>query len=141
MLAATAYAQSRGTPEDEAAIKDIIENLDVTSGPSQFAVDADWTNAFGVRLHGREEIARFFDKLHQDPNFMAGKTVSGSHEMDVRFVRPDAAVVHNFHDREGQIDSATGKAMRTRKIHTQYVLSKEQGKWLIQSELIMDERL
>ena len=31
------------------------------------------------------------------------------------------------------------KPMPPRKIHHQYVVSKEHGKWLIQSELIMDE--
>jgi hypothetical protein len=38
-----------------------------------------------------------------------------------------------------QIDPASKKPMATRKIHVQYVLSKEDGSWLIQSQLIMDE--
>jgi hypothetical protein len=39
----------------------------------------------------------------------------------------------------GQTDPTINKPMPPRKIHHQYVVSKEDGKWFIQSELIMDE--
>jgi hypothetical protein len=55
-------------------------------------------------------------------------------------VRPDVAVVHSYAERVGQIDSTTGKVIPTRKVHQQIVVSKEDGKWLIQSVLIMDEK-
>ena len=60
--------------------------------------------------------------------------------MDVRFVRPDVAVVHLINERSGQIDPTTGKVMPTDKVHTQYVLSREGDKWVIQACLIMDEK-
>jgi uncharacterized protein (TIGR02246 family) len=135
LIGSIAWAQSRGTSEDESAIRALLE----TQSPERYAADADWTNAFGNRLHGREEIAKFFDKLHHDPNFTAGKATPSTDKSDVRFVRPDVAVVYEYIERVGQIDPTVNKPMPTRKIHVQYVLSKEDGKWLIQSELIMDE--
>ena len=56
----------------------------------------------------------------------------------MRFVRPDVAVVHTYAERVGQIEK--GKVIPKRKIHSQIVVSKEDGKWLIQSVLIMDEK-
>ena len=70
---------------------------------------------------------------------MAGKATPSTDKSDVRIVRPDVAVVYEYIERVGQIDPTINKPMPTRKIHVQYVLSKEEGKWLIQSELIMDE--
>jgi uncharacterized protein (TIGR02246 family) len=105
-----------------------------------FAADVDWTNAWGRRLHGREELSRFWEQERHDQNYLAGRMTPGSEKIDVRFVRPDVAVVHIYGERTGQIDSVTGKVMATRKGHQQIVVSKEDGKWLIQSELIMDEK-
>ena len=48
-------------------------------------------------------------------------------------------MVHEYIERVGQIDPTIKKAMPTRKIHVLFVLSKESGQWLIQSQLIMDE--
>jgi hypothetical protein len=65
--------------------------------------------------------------------------VPGSDKADVRFVRPDVAMVYEYEEVIGQMDPTIGKQMPTRKIHHQYVVSKKDGKWLIQTELIMDE--
>jgi len=105
-----------------------------------FAADIDWTNAWGRRLHGLEELSRFWEDARHDQNYLAGKITPESEKIDVRFVRPDVAVVHRYAERVGQIDSTTGKVMPTRRTHEQIVVSKEDGKWLIQSELIMDEK-
>jgi hypothetical protein len=78
-------------------------------------------------------------KLSRSANYKAGVSTPDSEKLDVRFVRPDVAVVHSYLEIVGQIDPTTEKAMPTRKIHIQYVLSKESSSWLIQAELIMDE--
>jgi uncharacterized protein (TIGR02246 family) len=105
-----------------------------------FAADIDWMNAWGRRLHGLEELSQFWEHLRHDQNYLAGKVTPESVKTDVRFVRPDVAVIHTYAERVGQIDSITGKVIPTRKVHSQIVVSKEDGKWLIQSELIMDEK-
>jgi uncharacterized protein (TIGR02246 family) len=139
LFGSIALAQSRGTAEDESAIRAAIQGPPSASKAERYATDADWTNAFGVRIQSREELAKFFDKLSRSANFQAASTVPGSRKIDVRFVRPDVAVLLEYLEFAGQIDPTTGQTMPTRKIHIQYVLSKEDGKWLIQSELIMDE--
>ena len=105
-----------------------------------FAADIDWTNPWGIRLHCLEKLSQFWERLRHDQNFLAGKVTPESVKTDVRFVRPDVAGVHRYAERVGQIDSTTGKVMPTRKTHFQIVVSKEDGKWLIQSKLIMDEK-
>ena len=101
LLASLAWAQSRGTSEDESAIKALVErHVREIPNSLDFAADADWTNAWGRRLHGREELSQFWEHARQS----------------------------NF------------QVIPTRRIHEQIVVSKEDGKWLIQSELIMDEK-
>jgi uncharacterized protein (TIGR02246 family) len=143
LLGSVAWAQSHGTAADESAITALIESIDGGSGnltkARQYASDADWTNAFGRRIHGREAISQWFDSLSRSADYQAGVNPSESRKLDVRFIRPDVAVVHQYVERVGQIDPTINKPMPTRKIHLQYVLSKEDRKWLIQSELIMDE--
>ena len=147
LLASLAWAQGRGTSEDESAIKALVEvdqrrvlGQGLGNLAEVFAADIDWTNAWGRRLHGREELSRFWEQARHDQNYLAGKITPESVKTDVRFVRPDVAVVHTYVERTGQIDSTTGKVIPTRKVHSQIVVSKEDGKWLIQSELIMDEK-
>ena len=147
LLASLAWAQSRGISEDEARLRAIVgvDVFRVLSGgqgnPGEvFAADVDWTNAWGTRLHGLEELSKFWEDARHDQNYLAGNVTPESVKIDVRFVRPDVAVVHRYSERVGQIDSKTGKVLATRKNHSQYVISKENGKWLIQSELIMDEK-
>ena len=97
LLASPAWAQSRGTSEDESAIKALVsfENLHrvlilgVGNLADVFAADVDWTNAWGRRLHGREELSQFWEQVRHDQNYLAGKFVAGSERIDVRFVRPD----------------------------------------------------
>ena len=137
------WAQSRGTSEDESAVRALLQGADGDDANAtkarQYAVDADWTNSFGDRIHGREALLRKFDQLAHSAFYQAGRDVPGSDKVDVRFVRPDVAVVYEYEEVIGQIDPAIEKPMPKRKIHHQYVVSKEDGKWLIQSELIMNE--
>ena len=143
LIVSGVWAQSRGTSEDESAVRAVIEGADGddrnATKARQYAVDADWTNSFGDRLHGREALLRKFDQLAHSAFYQAGRDAPGSHKVDVRFVRPDVAVIYEYEEVVGQTDPTIGKPMPRRKIHHQYVVSKEDGKWLIQSELIMNE--
>src|SRR5579862_9723646 len=136
-------AQSRGAPEDESAVRALLQGADGdnknATKAQQYAVDADWTNSFGDRLHGRDALLKKFDQLAHSAFYQSGRDAPGSDRVDVRFVRPDVAVVYEYEEVVGQVDPTIGKPMPPRKIHHQYVVSKEDGKWLIQSELIMNE--
>jgi uncharacterized protein (TIGR02246 family) len=143
LIISALWAQSRGTSEDESAVRALIQGADGDNKNAtkarQYALDADWTNSFGERLHGREALLQKFDQLAHSTFYQAGRDAPDSDKVDVRFVRPDVAVVYEYEEVVGQVDPTIRKPMPPRKIHHQYVVSKEDGKWLIQSELIMDE--
>ena len=109
LLASLAWGQSRGKSEDESAIKALVESQNrvlvqgVGNLADVFAADADWTNAWGRRLHGREELSQFWEQARHDQNYLAGKITPESVKTDVRFVRPDVAVIHTTSNGQGRL--------------------------------------
>lgn len=53
-------------------------------------------------------------------------------------MRPDVAIVHEFHAREGQ-RLRNGNVI-DRRTHATFVVTKEDGRWLIRYQHIADER-
>ena len=115
-----------------------FRDFDADGASSTYADDADWTNAFGVRQHGRSNIRTYLSNLFARPEFRS-RSQSGPAELSVRFVRPDVAVAHRFTEVVGQRGS-NGEKLPPRKIHRLIVLTKDAANWLILSELVMDER-
>jgi uncharacterized protein (TIGR02246 family) len=134
-------------PADIAAIRQVVEDWDHTfaeanadvSAPD-FADDALWINAFGVIKHGRQEIHAFLGSIFDRPGRGGFEAVhvTGS-EPWVRFVRPDVAVVHSRSWFSGQ-RSASGQEYPERRIHYLRILTKEQGRWAIAAQMVMDEK-
>jgi hypothetical protein len=104
---------------------------------SNYAAGAVWINAFGVRRTGPDSIVAFLGGLYADTGFRESRLI---HEEppELIFVRPDVAIVHEFHAREGQ-RLANGTRI-DRRTHTTFVITKEGGRWLIQYQYIADER-
>src|SRR5207244_1862053 len=100
--------------------------------------DADWTNAFGVRQHGRMNIREYLTKLFALPQFRT-RAQSGPADLSVKLVRPDVAVAHRVSEVVGQ-KGPNNEELPPRKIHRLLVLTKDSGEWLIVNELVMDER-
>jgi len=116
---------------------DAMRKLSAEMEGANYALSAVWINAFGGRRVGRDSIVAFLRGLYDDPGYRESRVI---HEdpPEVLFIRPDVAVVHEFHEREGQrLADGTVIARRT---HTTLVVSKEQGRWLIQYQSIADER-
>src|SRR5689334_12011380 len=91
---------------------------------SLFREDAIWTTAHGKRLSGRDEIASFTRQVLPG----AGKEALATYEVsEVLFIRPDVAAVKIRQRRVSPggeyLDVAEGSPL--------YVLSKEDGVWLI----------
>lgn len=103
-----------------------------------YASDALWINAFGRRRVGPDSIEAFLGRLYADSGYAASRLVRAE-VPEVRFIRPDVAVVHEYHEREGQ-RLPDGSAIPLRWVHTTFVLSKERGRWLVQYLAIGDER-
>lgn len=75
--------------------------------------------------------------LHNNPGYSVS-TASNYDDPEIKFLRPDIAVVHQYHEREGQI--INGVVTPTRRIKTTYIMSKENGTWLLRDKVTMDER-
>jgi uncharacterized protein (TIGR02246 family) len=138
-----AAAIQAGSAEDEAAIRAIVnhwqqswENFDASVLAGDYAEDADWQNAFGVRLKGGAKIVDFVSRV------VKRSTVQGRHttwgEPTVRFVRPDVALAYRDYSTVGHKD-LSGKEMPERKTHSTWLLTKDGGKWRIASHVISDD--
>jgi uncharacterized protein (TIGR02246 family) len=135
-------AQTRGM--DSLAVLHVVQQHEEYMGSLQadrqgaiYAPDAVWINAFGRRIAGRDSIVAFLRELYRDPGYRESR-VTREKPAEVIFVRSDVAIVHEFHQRDGQ-RMADGSVI-ARRIHTTFVLSKEDGRWLIKYQHIADER-
>lgn len=102
-----------------------------------YSDDADWTNAFGMRRIGREEIQKLLERVFQLPFVMAGSTVYEYH--DFTYLGPTTVLLRSRSIRTNQqLDN--GETQPPRHINHLRVFSKRDGRWVIISHLIADER-
>lgn len=114
---------------DEAAIRESVKQLETgwntKSGAvfaKPFAEDADYVVINGMYIKGRAAIQtahqRIFDTIYKDTNIKL-------EVKQIRFLRPDVAVVHVNGHRDGPTKDLTGDAILT------LVMTKEQQGWAI----------
>ena len=114
---------------DEAAMRESVKQMETgwntKSGAlfaKPFAEDADYVVINGMYIKGRATIEtahqRIFDTIYKDTNI--NLTVK-----QIRFLRPDVAVVHVTGHREGPTKELTQDAILT------LVMTKEQHGWSI----------
>ena len=99
-----------------------------------YAVDADWTNAFGDRFQGREALEKGLAFIFSLDFVMAGQS-EGNASQDVTFLTPEVAVLRSQLVRTGQ-ETGTGEVMADRHINHLRVLQKRDGRWVIVSHMI-----
>jgi uncharacterized protein (TIGR02246 family) len=137
LAAQTRAADSLAILRLEQQRADAMHTLSAERQAASFAPDAVWINAFGVRRVGRDSIVAFLRGLYADPGYRESRLLREA-PPEILFVRPDVAIVHEFHEREGQ-RLADGSVI-ARRTHTTFVVSKEAGQWLIRYQQIADER-
>ena len=132
-----------GTTEDEAAIRAIInhwqqtwENFDASVLAGDYSDDADWLNAFGVRLKGGAKIVNFVSTVVKRPNVQGRHTTWG--EPTIRFVRSDVALAYRDYSTVGH-KTPNGQEMPERKTHSTWLLTKDGGRWRIARQVISDD--
>jgi uncharacterized protein (TIGR02246 family) len=111
---------------------------DAKTVASCFSTDAEWTNAFGVVVRGREKLHEFLGWLFSED--MEGTTEGESIKaklVSLRYIGDNAVVIHGVTE-STRGESRVGKG--TRKVHVTFVLSKNSGEWLIAHQMIMDAR-
>jgi len=101
--------------------------------------DADWTNAFGTTLSGRDAIVDYLRGLFADPHFAAGQMINPP-QVAIRPVIDDVVVVKIYTEIAGQ-QTVDGHDLPVRRNHSLKVLARQNdGRWLIVSEMYMDAR-
>jgi uncharacterized protein (TIGR02246 family) len=125
VFALLGVAEEKGTPEDEAAIRQVIvdwtaafnrheTNPDmITTG---FTEDFDAVNPAGALVKGKPDLREAFQTFLKN----ARKTETVER---IRFIRPDVAVVDGQYEFMGTEIKPQPKGMDT------WVLTKENGRW------------
>lgn len=114
-----------------------IQEGNLNTIQTTWAEDARWLNAFGRVFVGRDTVISWLKYLYSMPGY-AASSITRQDKPQIAFIRPDVAILHEYHEREGQIINDV--ITPTRKINTTYILSKEKGIWLIIDKVTMDER-
>jgi uncharacterized protein (TIGR02246 family) len=130
--------------DDRRAVEAVVENWltawergDPDLAVRDYAEEMDWTNVFGVTCTSREQLRAVITDIFAQPNAMAGRdTLVGQ---DIRFIRPDVALLKTRIERHGQLLS-TGEPMGTRYTTHLRVLERGEEGWRIVSHLISDSR-
>ncbi len=102
-----------------------------------YADDALWVNAFGMRRLGRKAIHDTLGEVFALPFVTAGNSETMAH--DVRFLAGDVAVVATKVERKGQ-KSPSGEELGIRHTTHLRVFQKREDEWVILSHLISDAR-
>lgn len=103
-----------------------------------FADDFEWTNEVGLRFTDKAKLKPFLTHLFRDADYRAGK-LGALVIRSIRVVAPDVVVISSSEETNGQIDSATGKAVRVLHTNEMAVLKRRGGRWRIVDILDSDE--
>ncbi len=130
-----------GRSDEREAVLETLESWnegwrtrDARLAVADYALDTDWTNAFGDRFQGRAELMKGLEFIFSLDFVMAGDS-QGNEYQDVTFLSEDIAMIRSRLVRTGQ-QTDDGKTMRDREINHLRVLEKRNGRWAIVSHLI-----
>ena len=128
------FNTANGMSTEEQAIKQVIDNFeeawnkhDAKAYSLVFAEDADFTNVFGQKAHGRAAIEQFHAPIFQTI-FKASRFASD--KISVRFINENIAAVDVTWEMSGAMDFE-GNPWADRKGLINLVMKKEDGVWLI----------
>ena len=143
MVSVACGQQQVATPEDEKAIRTIVDHwrqtwdkFDASILEGDFADDADWLNAFGVEIQGSAKILAFMTGMVKRPNVQGRQTTWDKPR--VRFIRSDVALAYRDYRTVGH-KMLDGTEMPQRNTHATWLLTKDAGKWRIVSQIIYDD--
>ena len=106
---------------------------DVELSTRRYADDADWTNAFGDRVVGRDSLVALLTEILSLDFVRAGRTEYVFN--DVTFLGPDVALLRSRSVVRGQRQS-DGVPMADRHNDHLRVFQRRDGAWMIVSHLI-----
>lgn len=119
---------------DEAAITRVLADFvtawnkhDATAFSMVFAEDADFTNVRGTSAHGRTEVEKFHAPLFATRFKETHQKIT---DTKIRFIKPDVAAVDARWEMTGA-KGPEGQDIPLRKGLLNFVMTRENGKWLI----------
>jgi uncharacterized protein (TIGR02246 family) len=113
--------------------------LDAEALRAVYASDADWIDASGRALHGREAIVGHFRDLFAAPHFAAG-SLAGPPTLSLRWLDGDAVVATTYLERRSQ-HTLDGRMLPSRRTHSLKVLTRRiPDGWQIVSDIYADVR-
>jgi uncharacterized protein (TIGR02246 family) len=131
---ATAVRAQAGTPDDQAAIRQIEtrwqtawNHHDIAAMASLFAPDAAIVNLAGEWFKGREEFARSLESLHSGK---VKESIWQTQDIDIKFLTPEIAIVHVHFSSHGD-RNPDGSLMPPRRGIFTRVEVKRGGHWMI----------
>lgn len=98
-----------------------------------YSEDIDWTNAFGDRVQGKEELRALLETIFSLDFVMSGK--NNYQAPDITFPSPAVAIARSKNIRTGQ-KWPDGSPMKDRVINHLRVFKKSDGRWLCISHMI-----
>lgn len=155
IIAANAAPQMAGAQEaspepvspEEGAIGQVLMQMgagfatrDADMAASVYTDDAEWLNAFGDWIVGREQIHAKLVELFNSDEFDAGQIV-GEPSGSLRILNETTAVGWTYQEIADQQVVGTGEVIPLRKNHSLAVLVKTEGTWLITAHMFMDENI
>jgi uncharacterized protein (TIGR02246 family) len=133
-----------GAETDSSSIMQVLANwergwavYDPVLTTRDYATDADFTNAFGMRRVGQDSIRALLERVFKVQTVTAGTTQYEYH--DLKFLSPEIALLRSRAIREGQ-QLADGTP-EIRHINHLRVFARAGEGWQIVSHLISDERI
>lgn len=141
ILLLSMFAPVSASEVDEALILETLESWDqgwahknAELAVTDYADDADWTNAFGDRFQSKEELQAGLEFIFSLDFVMAGDS-EGSEFNDITFLTSHVALVRSKVVRVNQ-KTSTGMLMPDRHINHLRVYENRGGQWLIVSHMI-----
>lgn len=110
---------------------------DAEAVASYYAMDAEWTNAFGDIVRGPADLRTFLTWLFSQNDEASAGEMTNTRGISLRFLAGDVAVVH------GQTTSTRGQARGGEGIrhnHVTFVWAVVNREWKIVHQMIMDAR-
>jgi len=138
-------APASASEVDEALILETLESWaqgwahqNAEIAVSDYADDADWTNAFGDRFRSKAELQKGLEFIFGLDFVMTGE--SDGHQFDdITFLSSEVALVRSKLVRTKQRTSS-GQLMPDRHINHLRVYERRSGRWLIVSHMISQEQ-
>ncbi|MCC5930739.1 MAG: SgcJ/EcaC family oxidoreductase [Cyclobacteriaceae bacterium] len=119
---------------DEEAVREIVLDFQDDFNEGSFLKAETYTTNDWIHIHplggmdiGREPVLRTVREVHQ--SFLKGITMT-TDSMQVRFIKPDVALVIAYHTIDDYITPDNVKYVNQQQIKS-YIIIKENNKWLM----------